>query len=426
MSLSNRVKTHVIDPRTHNSRRTEFRLEDAFWDSNWKLVDLGMYDSNQSGTTGLYYPTINGVLQTIETISLFSGTVMIDQMQNCQQYSSLEALKTSNQGSNDLNRQLLLNGMGWSTVGPGLSSAGALTLQQRYTENYVTLDGDQTVNNQVVLPGQADDQQSGQCMLRTYLKMLKTTTILPMIPNLRLLIEWNRTASDYFLDTDHSGGMSTPAPQPIMPRLVLDEVLGQDPASARSYVIPYLTTIVERFPVEVVTADNTDVPKKSSFMSQAFKNKFLKDVTLFKTPSSDLADSALWLSRKTRSVAQKGEVIQLIVNAETLLPYNGIDNEALSYHYFNEAQTQLNLPLLAGMENLRDASGNLINVDSAPFKGQFSVTSVKIGQIIQELRIQYQRLYGDTNASQQAFQLLVFGTVAQNLTVRDGVAKVTF
>ena len=424
MSLSNTHKTVIVDPRSHNNSRTEFKLDDAFYSSAVKLIDVGIYDTLRPTDAGIYYPTINGVMQCIRNIYLYSGTTLIDSLRDVPQFSSIEALKTTNQGSEDLNRDLLLSGLGLRSQ----TGDGALTLQPEWAAYQNTIDGNEAKNLQVPIATAADGQQSGSVMLSDYLQFLKSATILPMIPDLRLVIEWDTTGTDYFLDPDNAGGMSVITPQVIRPSLVLEEILGQDPNSARAYTMPYLSTVTERFSVAATsTPDNVSVPKSSSFKSQAFTQKFLKDITFFNYfPNNNLAAEDRWLTSKTRSPAQKQERLQLMVNNLAHLPDRGVDSEALKYHFFNETHTQLNLPLAAGLQVIRDASGRILDEEADALQGQFSVTAVKVGKIVDELRIEHERLYGDASWSRDAFTLLAYGTVAKQLEVKDRQVRVSY
>ena len=200
-----------------------------------------------------------------------------------------------------------------------------------------------------------------------------------------------------------------------------------DESQAQDLNIPYNSVIVERFQVEATASPANDtVPKRSSFKSQAFNAKFLKDIVLYNLPSGDLADANKWLIRRSRSVAQKDEVIQLVVNNTNHLPDRGCDTQAQKYHYFNDTQTQLNLPLIAGLTEVKDASGNILTDDSSALTVQFSVTGFKVGNVINDLRIEHQRTHGPSDSSQQAFTLLAFGTVAKNLTIKNGQVRVSY
>ena len=435
MSLSNSVRTHLLDPVKTNNNRTEFRLEDGFYASSMKLIDLGVYDSALTATQGAFYPTITGVMSCIRNIYLYSDTTLIDSLQNCEQYAAVEALKTSNQGSTDLNNQLLLNGMGFrgQAVDQELSGAritekspvGSMQLQgMSYGQN--TINDIDVVNNQVNIANDPDNQ-SGSVMLSRFLKFLETVSLLPMIPNLRLVLEWNTQKASYYDDPDVgvSGALNLNV---IRPTLVVDEVLNVDPAEAQQYDLPYLSTIVERFPVGAVDGSlNANVPKRDSFKSQAFTQKYLKDLMFYNLPSSDLPANDRWLTKGTRSVAQKGEVLQVVLNNANHLPDQGITSPAQKYHYFNDTFTQLNLPLAASTYGLTDASGNVLGKSAEPLTGEFSVTGCKVGATVDDLRIEYQRLYGTTASSRDAFTLLAFGTVAKTLSKgADGRVRISY
>mgnify|MGYP003637797533 CR=1 FL=1 len=438
MSLSNTVRTTLLDPRISNDQRCEFRLEDGFYASSLKLIDLGVFDAGLSGAEGVFYPTITGVMSIVKNIFLYSDTTLIDSLQNVAQYVSVQALKTSNQGSTDLNNQLILNGMGFRGVSaepqptpgsnnaPALGRPGALALGGRDMYSFNTIGGKFATNNQVPIPA-AERQQSGSVLLSQYLQFLKTVSMLPNIPDLRLVIEWDTNAASYYPDPDTANAI-TLALKVMRPTLVVDEILNVDPSEGENFSLPYLSTIVERFVVP--TAQSELVPTRSSYKSQAFTSKFVKDIMFFNLPAAELAAADRWLTRTTRSVAQDNETLQLVVNHKNHLPDQGITSLAQKYHYFNEAQTQLNLPLVAGTYGIQDTSGNIAAPSAAPLVGQYSVTAVKIGQTVNDLRIEYARTKGDTPSSGSdgsGFTLLAFGTVAKTLTKQgNGMVRVSY
>jgi len=417
MSLSNSTKTLLIDPRSHNNTRTEFRLDDNFYASSIKLVDVGLSDPGATGEEFLY-PTFNGVMQLIKNIYLYSDTTLIDSIQNIPQYTALQGLKTSNQGSY-LNRDLLLNGNGFTIqrVDSEGDRAGALT-QDDPMQNLSSMP---TKNNQIPI-GANSEQQSGTIMLQQILSFLETVPVLPKIQNLRLVIEYDTTVTNYF--NDPSNPIPSPAVQVIRPTLVVEQLLNE-PEMPDTLQIPFMQTIVERFQVPLTTSANDSVPMRSSFKSQAFNQKFLRDLTFLNSPSDDLADANdRNLTRLTRSVAQKGEVLQLVVNNSNHLPDVGIDSPAKKLMYFNDTDRPLNLPIIAGLPAIKDASGNIVTDDQ--LVGQYTATAVKVGMRINDLRIEYQRLNGPTLPSQQAFTLLAYGKVARNMTIQGGRIRMDY
>ena len=81
MSLSNTVRTHLLDPRVNNDQRCEFKIPDGFYDSSMKLIDLGVHDSQLTGAEGVFYPTITGVMSIVKNIFLYSDSSLIDSLQ---------------------------------------------------------------------------------------------------------------------------------------------------------------------------------------------------------------------------------------------------------------------------------------------------------------------------------------------------------
>ena len=267
MSLSNSVSTLLIDPRSHSNQRTEYRLDDNYYASTLKLVDVGLIAANNpgSGNAAVIYPQINGVYQCISNIYLYSGTTLLDSVQNVAQYSAIQALKTDNQGSTDLNRDLLLNGMGFSQKNIGSSGAAvnekiarpqSMTTASEASKPFSVLQtgGNNTVppNNQNTLAAN-QDAQSGAVSLSSLLQFLKTISVLPRIPNLRLLIEWDTNINDYFNSNANApGDLSV-----IRPTLVAEKINNM-PDEVPDLNVPYMSTIVERFNVSQSFSEPTN------------------------------------------------------------------------------------------------------------------------------------------------------------------------
>jgi len=431
MALSNSVKTWVLDPTVHNSSRTEFRLNPGVLASNLKLIDLGVYSTNiVDRTTGVFYPSILGVLASIKKLSLFSGSTMIDEIQELSSYGSIQHLRVSNQAQEDLNRFELLNGFSFSNSAndaAGQQEVGALTTEathKDYVKSYLenpTNNFRQYHNNQIQIANSQSEGASGMLVLSNYLEFLRSVPVLANIPDLRLILEWNLTASDYYVDAGAPTAV-TPSFNPIRPQLVYEEILGV-PAQEGLVKIPYMSALVERFVVPTA-ADGVTVT--SSFRSGAFRNRFVKDLVLFNKVQTDES----WLRKKERSVAQKGEKIQLVVNNRKFLPDQGVNQEAMKLQYFNDAIGGLNIPLAAAMSSFQDAVGNknrTLDSQSDVIAHNFSVTGVMVNDVIDRLDLEYTRTGSTVQADQTgAFDLLVFGRVNRLLEMKDGVIRLSY
>ena len=432
MALSNSVKTWIVDPTVHNSSRTEFRLNPGYLASNLKLVDVGVYSANTvNRTTGVFYPSILGCLASIKKISLFSGSTMIDEIQELPAYGAIQHLKTTNQAQEDMNRFELLNGCSFALKADDAPSGsqncvGVLTTEashKDYVKKYFENGGlyKNYHNNQVQIPNTDAAGASGMLVLSNYLEFLRSVQVLPNIPDLRLVLEWNLTAGDYYVDGDAPSAVS-PTFLPIRPQLVYEEILGVKPTDAL-VKIPYMSAIVERF---VVPAAADGVTVQSSFRSGAFRNRFVKDLVFF----NKVATNDGWLRAKERSLAVKNEVLQLVINAKKYLPDTGISQESMKLQYFNEAMGGLNIPLASAMSSCWDAANGtnrLFDAQTAPVAHNFSVTAVMVQDVIDRLDIELSR-QGSTVETDQtsAYDLLVFGRVNRLLELKDGIVRLSY
>jgi hypothetical protein len=355
---------------------------------------------------------------------------MIDEIQELGAYGSIQHLRTNNQAQEDLNRFELLNGFSWTNSANDSvdnEEVGALTTEathKDYVKSYLenpTNNFKQYHNNQIQVSASQSEGASGMLVLSNYLEFLRSVPVLPNIPDLRLVLEWNLTASDYYVDSDAPSAV-TPSFNPIRPQLVYEEILGVAP-QAGLIKLPYQCAIVERFVVPTA-ADGTTV--SSSFRSGAFRNRFVKDLVLF----NKVETTEAWLRRQERSVAQRDEKIQLVVNARKFLPDQGINQEAMKLQYFNDSIGGLNIPLAAAMSSFRDATANhnrTLAAQSEVVAHNMSVTGVLVNDVIDRLDIEYTRT-GSTLQNDQtgSFTLLCFGRVNRLLELKDGVIRLSY
>ena len=424
MSLSNSVTTMIIDPTVFNANRCEFKIADGYLASSIKLVDVGVYSSNiVDRATGVFYPSITGVLASIKKLSLYSGSTLIDEAQELQAYGAIQHLRTSNQGAEDLNRFELLNGFSFAQsagdYGNMTTEADHKDYLKAYNEN-PTSAFRRYHNDQVQISNTDNGGASGMLVLSNYLEFLKSVPILPMIPDLRLVIEFNTTASDFYVDGDAPSAV-TPSFVPIRPQLMY-EIINNVKPEMGLVKIPYTSCIVERFVVPVASAGTT-IP--SSFRSNAFRGRFLKDLVLFNQPSSDSS----WLRAKERSIAQVEEKIQLIVNSRKFLPDDGISSEALKLRYFTDAIGNLNVPLacaLSGYEDKTGATNCTLDAHTSAVVSNFSVAGVLIQDVIDRLDIEYSRKGFGAGDQSVAFNLLAFGRVNRLMELKDGVVRLSY
>ena len=436
--FSNTLKTWLIDPTVDNSKRTEYRLPHGNLASSWKLVDVGFYSADVTAKeSGVFYPSILGVLSTIQGLAIYSGATLIDEIQELQAYGSVQHLRCNNQVSEDLSRFELLNGISvaLSTGNPQLIdqnltyAPGCLTMNassKDYANWYDTpLDGVLEVepapyhHNQFQIADQQDDATSGTLLLSNYLQFLESVPVLQHLPDLRLVITWNPASSNLYLDNKAVDNPSLPTNLPhIRPQLMVEEILGL-PEQKGTLKIPFLSTMVERFVVPgIANAESQAV----NFRSGSLRQRFVKDLLFFNKVTTD----AGWCKAASRSPAMKNETLQLVLDGRRYLPNSGIVHPAMKLQYFNDTFGQLNLPFLAAMSSVVDKESDCFNIadtDLQVLAGQFSVTGVNMNAVVnQSLEVQVSRLGATSVDAAQAAQytLLMFARVNRLLEYVPG------
>lgn len=423
MALSNSTRTHILDPTVFNSSRAEFRLDNNLYITNLVLANVGVSCAGVDGKqTGLYYNSVNGVLACIRKLSLFSGSTLIDEIQELQAYGSIQHLKTSNQGSEDLNRFDLLNGCNASISGAD-GNLTTMPTNKDYTASYdIQADVGQVLrhNDQIQVTKDSDRGSTGLLVVANYLQFLQSVQVLPGIENLRLVIEWNNDINDWYVDGAAPANPGNPVVVVMRPQLVFTEILNMKVQD--TVKLPFTSNFVERFQVPAVAEGSS---KFQSFRSGAFRQRYVQNLTLFNQANANDG----WFLKPSRSVAQIGEVIQLIWNGRKYLPDQGCNTPAMKLRYFNDTMGSLNVPLasaMAGLVDVVDSKYNLFDYKAAKLTHNFSVGAFAINDTCDRLDIEITRVGGANTDQKDPYTLIVFGQVSRLLTIYKGVVTLSY
>lgn len=434
MSLSNSTKLHLLDPTVSNTTRSEFRLPYGHLSSAIHLIDFGVYSA--AGTSDeFFYGSRAGVMSAVKSVALYSGAQLLDEVQEINSWAAVQHMLASNSYAEDINRFDLLNGTNASAQTILDTDTQKYTMQPRladYAKSYANAAGtytaEQTLRHDQINIPLNDEGSSAVANLQRYMGLLDSTTVLPPIPSLRLVITWNLNATQYLSDSNVAGAVPITGITNFRPSLAVEEMLGV-PDSGQ-YQIPYYSVEVERF---TVPAAPNGTAQSINLRSGAFRQHMLQDLTLFNRPSVPVNGHRYF----EVSLAQYLETIQLVVNGNNWLPDKGLDSPSLKMSYFTDTMGKSNTSIAHYLPKLTATGAIFSDADatnrpSSAENATFSVASVKIGTVIERLEIEYSRtgannaVIAPANVQTEAFTLLGFGRVAKLMDIQGGKIRVSY
>lgn len=437
MSLSNTIKPHVITKTGGDATTTFFPLPYATLNTNITILNVGVYAPVSVDGTGIFYTSINGVICVLNRIELSANGKVIGITPNFRKYCSIQNLRTSNQGSEDLNRFELLNGINLSLSSGVHQSTNNLseswTLQSKYKDYTNTYNGAPVtvgapyLHNQIRVPS-TDGVQSGSILLKNYIDLLAATdkdgkpVTLPPMPNMGITLYWDTANTNVV--TDGNGV----APGPIVlthtePLVYCEQVITPNPTTPVK--ITYVKIMSEPFNMPAIANGET---QEITFDSRAFIGRYVKSLAFVNQIGTDDG----WMKRTERSPAMFEEKLEMNVNNRNYLPSRGIDNPALRLQYFNEAFGSLNVPLMACCPRIGGATAmfaselGVAGSQSALYAHNFSVTGVILDTRVNVMSFTFSRVGNNTvngNIGQAsvdqvaAYQVVVFGECVYQMTV---------
>ncbi|NND24092.1 MAG: hypothetical protein HKN86_05295, partial [Acidimicrobiia bacterium] len=111
---SSEITTRLIDPVFDKSNfRSEYRLQDdTVYLASLRLINVGFSSSATNG-----YNRLLGALGCIESIQLFSGNELLDQILSATHLNALRSANTNNNDNMSLNRYLKYSRLGYLAQG---------------------------------------------------------------------------------------------------------------------------------------------------------------------------------------------------------------------------------------------------------------------------------------------------------------------
>lgn len=444
------MQTIALDPIVFNDRRAEFLLPDDYYDSaSMQLSNLGMFapDIAIDNLTNLFYPITCGVAGVISKFTLLSCADEIEMLDHVSQWATIKALNNPDTELEDIYHNTLRSGWNFSSSIADASndftdSTGQLTLFSKGQDYYSRIaNGDPYMDlvqgsqsricNKQFPPG-----SSGSLKVSMISGFLQATPILPMIRNLRLVIEYDTNTNHYY-NLDLIEESTIPARiYPTFPMLIVKKFVNP-PVMPAVIQIPYTTVkCADGFfvPAIDIPTEGEGIISRNTYQSYDFMGKVLKRLTVYNAPigmdtTLDYDDDLPTFMLNTfKSIGQPNEVINFIINGEKYLPDNGIDSPAIKLQYLLNAHGNTSIPLLCAVYGLKSGI-TVVENNSFDITGNLSLTAIKVDTLISTaIQVEYSRqavIASDPPAEgvnyQQALNILLFGEIAQLMTINaDG------
>lgn len=427
MSSYGNVTTRIIDPVFDRSNlRVEFRLPaDSCYLSNMRLVNIAIDSDNAASS---YNPQL-GALGAIRNISIFDGSVLLEQLTDATLLNAFKNVQAENDYNLSVNRFLKYNANGYTMSGvPNFVNNTELA-----TNSYQLATQNPVANNV---------GKKAWISLRDCISFLRSSSIVPtnVFRQFRVVVEYNDAAALKYLTSVTNATVATSADALFL----VDEVNDGDAKDSmmRNYEgVSYRPIEAERVVVPAVTvADDTESEQSVSFLVNGFNNKRLNRLLIVQqagdSATYDVGDATVG-NGIVSSVAQWKTQLNLRVNGKNLLAGDGIAGSSATTT--NRAGSSANRRLAY----LTDSWGNTnltanMNVVAYNDEPDFVSSDLRarsqdylglmVQSEIQELQVQYQRTAlgaatgsaGSNAAQRQQLLLNLFGEVERAVVMGAG------
>ena len=426
MSSYGNVTSRIIDPVFDRSNlRVEFRLPaDSCYLSNMRLINIAI-NSDNAGSS--YNPQL-GALGAIRNISVFDGSVLLEQLSDATLLNAFKNVQAENDYNLSVNRFLKYNANGYT-----MSGVPNFTNNTEIARNSYTLQVQNPVANNV--------GQKAWISLRDCISFLRSSSVVPtnIYKQFRIVVEYNDASALKYLTSVTNATVSTSADA----LLLVDEVNDGDAKDSmmRNYEgVSYRPIEAERVVVPAVTvADDSESEQSLSFLVNGFNNKRLNRLLVVQqsgdSSTYDVGNATVG-NGVVSSMPQWKTRFNIRVNGKNVLAGDGISGSPATSTNRAGSSANRRLAYLTdtwGNTNLT-ANMNVVTYNDQP---NFVVEELRqrnqdyIGLMvqdhIQELQIQYARTAlgnssttGSNLPQRQQLLLNVFGEVERAVVVGAG------
>jgi len=418
MSSQQSQKSLFLDPSYDQSKfRSEFRLpkQNGVYMSNIRLLNIGASKASAGNSS---YNELCGALGVIDSIELYSGSQLLDQVRHFSNYVAINNLGNSNNTNQSIHRPLRRNKLGYVATGLDAvdGTTGAITLGVKQNN---------AVPNEfnALVAATATPEINGAWIdLRDCLGFLRGTSYLPMnvYPDFRVVVNYKQSLTDQIADR-------TAVLETIRPLLVCE--YETDPETADSLMRSYqghAYECVEHDQIQLpaqAPAQNAVGTQEATFLVKGFNDKYISKVIMVNTPT----ESSTWdTANVNSSFGNQGSVAQLDwgyqarVNGANVMPRTIYEGKNRRLGQLTDAWGRMNVAGGQNMVNVEgggavifDANAGTTIVDTV---GQVDYTAFRIDNVVKEFKLTLQRspvggTTGDAGlnlAQRQALQMNIY------------------
>ena len=390
MTSQQTQKTLFLDPSYNQSLfRSEFRLpkQNGIYMSHIRLLNIG---ASKAAVTDTSYNELCGALGVIDSIELYSGSQLLDQVRHFSNYIAINNLHNSNNTNQSIHRPLRRNKLGWVATGLDAidGTTGAITLG--VLQNNAVPDEFNTLVANTPTP----EVNGAWVDLRDCLGFLRGTSYIPMnvYPDFRVVVNYKSSLADQIADR-------TAILETIRPLLVCE--YETDPETADALMRNY-----QGHAYECVEHDQIQLPaqapavevvgtQEATFLIKGFNDKYISKVIMVNTGT----ENATWdLGGNTNtSFSNQGSVSQLDwgyqarVNGANVMPRTIYEGKNRRLGQLTDAWGRLNIAGGQNMVNVEGGGPVIFDSRTVDTIGQVDYTAFRIDNVVKEFKLTLQR-----------------------------------
>ena len=385
--------TLYLDPSYNSSKfRSEFRLpkSNGVYKPDMRLLNIGVSKSAGGNTS---YNILTGAYGVIDSLALYSGSQVVDQILHFSEYVSMKNLLHSNSDNQSLKRPLVRNKLGYVSTGLDVINAGTGVITKTIKQSNAVPNDFNTIYTSAATVAQQATNGSWLDLSECF-GFLRASEYVPMniYPDLRVVVNYKNSAGLLDIVTDRTALVET-----LEPLLVVE--YETDPEVAEKQMREYQGIsfeTVEWDQVQMVrdtTPTDTSREQTASYLVKGFNDKYISKLVILNTGT----DNSTWDNTNVNapmtnqgSTSQIDWGFQVRMNGSNMFPKTEVEGKNRRLGMMVDSWGSMNLcygQTITYPTNSTDiAITNLVLTN-----GQADYSGFKIDDVVKELKLNVSR-----------------------------------